>query len=73
MAVTRLSCWVALACKRADFWGFLGVASEAAAIEAVRTRCGVQSRAEFDKDPAAKARLDAEIRHPFTEFTHNQG
>lgn len=72
MPITRLSAWVALACKRELFQRFLGVSDEAAAVDAVRTRCGVASRAEFDKDPAAKARLDEIIRFPFIDFSHNQ-
>lgn len=73
MAVERLSTWCALACKQDLFQRFLGVADEAAAIREVRARCGVKSRAEFDSDPEAKARLDKEIRLPFIEFTHNEG
>lgn len=72
MPVTRLSTWCALACKNADFQRFLGVTDEPAAIDTVRTKCGVKSRAEFDRDPAAKARFDAIIRHPFIDFTHHQ-
>jgi hypothetical protein len=72
MPITRLSAWVALACKRELFQRFLGVNDEAAAVDAVRTRCGVASRAEFDRDPEAKARLDRLIRFPFIDFTHDQ-
>jgi hypothetical protein len=70
MAITRLSAWVALRCKDPLFQRFLGVADEPAAINTVRTKCGVKSRAEFDKDPAAKARFDEIIRHPFTQFSN---
>ena len=73
MPVARLSAWVAMACKNPDFWRFLQVTDEPAAIDAVRTKCGVASRAEFDKDPSAKARLDQIIRFPFIEFsTHRK-
>jgi hypothetical protein len=72
MPVTRMSTWSALACKNPEFWRFLKVDDEAAAVNAVRTRCGVQSRAEFDRDPAARARLDEVIRFPFIEFTHDE-
>jgi hypothetical protein len=72
MPIARMSAWVALRCKDPLFQRFLGVADEPAAIDAVRTRCGVQSRAEFDRDPAAKARLDEVIRFPFIEFSHHQ-
>lgn len=72
MAVTRMSVWSALACKNPLFWRFLQVADEAAAIAAVRTKCGVQSRAEFDSDEAARARHDEIIRFPFTDFYNRQ-
>ncbi len=70
MPITRLSTWVALRCKEPLFQRFLGVDSEPAAIDTVRTKCGVKSRAEFDKDPKAKARFDEIIRHPFTKFSN---
>lgn len=69
MPVARLSAWVALACKNPDFWRFLQVAGEKEAIEQVRAKCAVASRAEFDRDPAAAARLHAIIRIPFTVST----
>ncbi len=70
MAITRLSTWCALACKEPLFQRFMGVADEQSAIDTVRTKCGVKSRAEFDKDPAAAARFDEIIRHPFIDFSH---
>lgn len=72
MPVARLSVWSALACKDPEFWEFLQVSSEIEAIEVVRTKCGVQSRAEFDSDPAAAARLAVIIRHPFSSFTQRR-
>lgn len=72
MPITRLSAWVALRCKEELFQRFLGVRDEQSAIDTVRSKCGVKSRAEFDRDPAAKARLDQIIRFPFIEFTHDQ-
>ncbi len=68
MPITRLSAWVALRCKEPLFWKFLKVQNEASAAHQVRTLCQVTSRAEFDRDPGAKARLDQIIRHPFIEF-----
>lgn len=72
MPLQRLSQWVALRCKEPLFWQFLEVQDEAAAVDQVRTRCGVASRAEFDRDPEAEARLHEVIRRPFIEFTHQQ-
>lgn len=72
MPVQRLSTWVALRCKDPLFWRFLKVQDEPTAIDQVRTLCGVASRAEFDRDQEAKARLDQIIRHPFIDFTHHQ-
>jgi hypothetical protein len=72
MPVARLSAWVALRCKDPIFQRFLGVADEPSAIDTVRRKCGVASRAEFDRDPAAKARFDEIIRFPFIDFSHHQ-
>lgn len=72
MAVQRLSQWVALRCKEPLFRRFLNVTNEADAVDQVRTLCTVASRAEFDSDPEAAARLHQIIRHPFIEFTHHQ-
>lgn len=72
MPIKRLSTWVALACKNPVFWRFLQVKDEPSAIHTVRTLCGVESRAEFDRDPDAKARLDQIIRFPFIKFTNDQ-
>jgi hypothetical protein len=70
MAITRLSVWCALACKQELFQRFMGVDTEQAAIDTVRTKCGVKSRSEFDKDPAARARFDEIIRYPFIDFSN---
>lgn len=72
MPVQRLSAWLALRCKDPLFWRFLKVQDEASAVHQVRTRCGVASRAEFDRDAGAKARLDELIRHPFIKFTNQE-
>lgn len=65
-----LSTWVALRCKEADFQRFLQVKTEADAVAAVRSKCGVQSRREFDTDAGAAQRLHQTIRIPFSEFHH---
>ena len=72
MSITRLSTWCALACKQELFQRFMGVADEQSAIDTVRRKCGVESRAEFDKDPAAAARFDEIIRHPFIDYSNRQ-
>jgi len=63
-----LSVWCALRCSDPLFQRFLGVTDAKAAAETVRTKCGLKSRAEIDKDPAARARFDEIIRDPFTDF-----
>lgn len=68
MAELRLSASVALRCKEPLFWRFLAVEDEQAAIDEIRTRCGVSSRREFDQDTAAAARWNEVIRAPFELF-----
>ena len=72
MPIERLSSWVAMRCREPLFQRFLGVADEAAAIDTVRRKCGVKSRAEFDKDPKAEARFNEIIRNPYTDFFNRQ-
>lgn len=72
MPVSRLSAWVAMACKSPEFQSFLQVDGEPAAIQRVRTMCGVASRSEFDRDPEAAQRFHKIIRLPFIDFTHQQ-
>lgn len=72
MPVTRLSVWCALACEQELFQRFLGVDNAKAAADTVRTKCGLKSRAEIDKDPAARARFDEIIRFPFIDFSNHQ-
>ena len=57
--------WLAMRCDEESFWEFLGSindgaapASEQGAAAIVRSLLGVQSRAEVDTDPDAKARFD---------------
>jgi hypothetical protein len=57
-------------CREPEFQRFLDVGTEADAVAAVRSRCGVQSRREFDTDAAAAKRLHQQIRIPFSEFHH---
>lgn len=48
-----------LLCKDERFWKWLGAHDEKAAAEDVRDLCRVQSRSEFDRDPAAGSQWDA--------------
>ena len=72
MASMRLSAWCALRCADPLFQRFLGVADKDAAADTVRRKCGLQSRAEIYKDPAAAARFNEIIREPFTQFYNCQ-
>lgn len=72
MSIQRLSTWCALRCREEAFQRFLGVDSEPAAAQKVRTLCGVTSRSEFDRDPEAAERLHQLIRIPFCNFIHDQ-
>jgi hypothetical protein len=65
--------WVALRCRDPLFWRFLQVKDEPSAVHVVRTLCEVKSRAEFDRDPEAIARLNQIIRRPFIEFSTTEG
>lgn len=64
----RLSVWLAMRCREADFWEFLGVESERTAIAAVRAICDVQSRKEIDTNPVAEHLCHQMIRLPYSEF-----
>lgn len=68
MTSMLLSVWCALRCDDPLFQRFLGVTDKKAAADTVRRKCGLKSRAEIDKDPAARARFDEIIRQPFTDF-----
>ncbi|WP_018265534.1 hypothetical protein [Methylosinus sp. LW4] len=60
----RLGMLAALRCRNVLFQRFLGAGDEAAASAAVRTRCAVESRGEFDRDAKAAERwraLEAEF------------
>lgn len=67
-----LSTWVAMRCRETEFQRFLQVKTEAEAVAAVRTRCGVQSRREFDTDTAKARRFHELIRKPFAEHMQSQ-
>lgn len=68
----RLSAWLALRCKEADFQAFLHVDSEVEATRAVRSICHVTSRAEIDRSPEAAKLFHQFIRSPYFEFTQRK-
>lgn len=68
----RLSTWLALRCKEADFQAFLRVDSEVEATRAVRSICHVTSRGDIDRDPAAATLFHQFIRRPYFEFTQRK-
>ena len=68
MTAQRLSQWIALRCRDPHFWRFLKVEGEQQAAEAVRARCNVKSRREFDTDPEAAQRLHETIRKPYITY-----
>lgn len=72
MPVVRISAWVAIVCKSPEFWRFLQVDDEPAAIQKVRALCGVASRSELDRDPEAAQRFHKIIRHPFIDFSNRE-
>ncbi|WP_288379799.1 hypothetical protein [uncultured Massilia sp.] len=63
-----LSRWVALRCREPEFQRFLRVPDEATAAHSVRAICGVRSRGDIDRDPAAEKRFHQFIRLPFMQF-----
>jgi hypothetical protein len=72
-----LAKWVSMRCNEPEFWRFLGklghtVTNSKEAAEAVRRICNVQSRKEFDTDPAAEQRFHERIRIPFGRFLRGQ-
>jgi hypothetical protein len=64
----KLSCYAAMLCQDAAMWRFLQVADKSAAADAMRTMCGIQSRAELDSDPAKAEIFHRLVRIPFSEF-----
>lgn len=57
--------WLGVRCASADFQDWLQVRNEAAAVEQVRLTCGVQSRADIPKSPAARRAFIEKIYRPF--------
>ena len=68
MARPLLSRWVALRCREPLFQRFLRVPDEDTAAHSVRAICGVRSRVDIDRDPAAEKRFHQFIRLPFMQY-----
>lgn len=71
MATQRLSTWLALRCKEAQFQRFLRVPDEATAVSSVRAICEVKSRGEIDTDGHAQQRFHDFIRKPYLLFSQD--
>lgn len=52
-------------CNQPVFMQFCGATSADDAAEFVRTTCGIQSRAELDRNPKAAALFHERVRKPF--------
>ena len=68
MARPLLSRWVVLRCREADFQRFLRVPDEETAAHSVRAICGVRSRGDIYRDPAAEKRFHELVRLPYLQF-----
>jgi hypothetical protein len=71
MAIQRISQWLALRCKEAQFQRFLRVPDEATAVHSVRAICEVKSRGEIDRDARAQKRFHDFIRLPYIQFSND--
>lgn len=71
MATQRISQWLALRCKEAQFQRFLRVPDEATAVSSVRAICEVRSRGEIDHNDYAKKRFHDFIRLPYIQFSND--
>lgn len=68
MRAQLISNWLALRCKEPQFWKFLKVEGEPAAVHLVRSLCEVKSRRELDTDPEAAQRFHEIIRKPYATY-----
>lgn len=57
--------WLGVRCREDAFQDWLGVRTEAAAVERVREMCGVSSRAEIPSSPASRQVFFRDIHAPF--------
>lgn len=68
MAGQRACLWTVQRCREQAFQRFLGVDGEQAAARRVKEVCEVGSRAELDRDEAARARWNERIRQRFQQY-----
>lgn len=57
--------WLGARCREDAFQTWLGVRTEAAAIQAVRERCGVESRTQIPASPQRRQVFFRDIYHPY--------
>jgi hypothetical protein len=57
--------WLGARCREDAFQDWLGVRTEAAAVERVREMCGVSSRSEIPSSPALRQAFFRDIHGPF--------
>jgi len=68
MTGLRACLWTVQRCREQAFQQFLGVDGEKAAAARVKEVCEVESRAELDRDPIARARWDEQIRTRYQQY-----
>ena len=68
MTGQRACLWTVQRCREQAFQQFLGVDGEQAAAGRVKEVCEVESRADLDRDPIAKARWNKQIRQPYQQY-----
>jgi len=68
MAGLRACLWTVQRCREQSFQQFLGVDGEQAAVRRVKEVCEVDSRAELDRDPTARARWNEQIRRRYQQY-----
>jgi len=59
-------------CKERMFQQWIGVDTEQAAAESIRTICEVKSRSELDRHPMAAFNFNEHFRTPYMEFLKTQ-
>jgi hypothetical protein len=65
--------WLGARCREDAFQDWLGVRTEAAAVERVREMCGVSSRSEIPSSPALRQVFFRDIHAPFLASQRRRG
>ena len=68
MTGLRACLWTVQRCREQAFQQFLGVDGEQAAAERVKQLCMVSSRGDLDRDQAAHARWNKQIRTRYQQY-----